>query len=236
MKKRSTVSGARKHERTHKRELTQKMKALAASALAQKIGYLRVKDLPDARFFETLPTQSFNAHRIIRANDELFLLRQGVVEIWHTQHDFLVKEITPGLLFGEMPLLGQAMLGTKAITGTAGATVAVMDVNKAREWIKAASISIVEKLGYRLADIEAEHYRSRFQLVDSRIAAMLLELAGEGSTVKGLTHEEIGDKIGVYRETVTIILDGMKSDKLIDIGRKSIAILNRRALSELSEL
>jgi CRP-like cAMP-binding protein len=236
MRKRLTVGGARKRERTRKRELTQKMKTLAASALAQKIGYLRVKDLPDARFFETLPTQSFNAHRIIRGNDELFLLKEGAVEIWHTQHDFLVKEITPGLLFGEMPLLGQAMLGTKAITGAAGATVAVMDLNKAREWIKAASISIVEKIGCRLADVEAEHYRSHFQLVDSRIAALLLELAGEGSTVQGLTHDEIGEKIGVYRETVTIVLDGMKRDRLIEIGRKSITMLNKRALSELSEL
>ena len=223
-------SGVRKHE------LTRRMKALAASALAQKIGYLRFEDLPDARIFETLPTQSFGANRIIRSKDEPFLLKHGAVEIWHTHHDFLVKELSPGMIFGEMPLLGQSLLGTKAITGTPGATVAVMGVNTAKQWIKTAPIPILEKIGYRLANIEAEHYRSRFQLADSRIAALLLELAGEGSTVLGLTHEEIGEKIGVYRETVTVMLDGMKSERLIEVGRKRITILDKRALRELSEL
>lgn len=212
------------------------MKALAASALAKKIGYLRAEDLPDTQIFETLPTQTLSAHRIIRSNDELFLLKEGVVEIWHTQHDFMVKELSPGALFGEIPLLGQSMLGTKAITGTAGATVAVMDLRTAKEWIKAAPISIIESIGYRLADIEAAHYRSRFQLADSRIAALLLELAGEGSTALGVTHEEIGEKIGLYRETVTIILDAMKLDRLVETGRKRITIRDKRALRELSEL
>jgi CRP-like cAMP-binding protein len=211
------------------------MKALAASALARKIGYLRVDDLPEARIFETLPTQSFNAHRIIRGN-ELFLLKDGAVEIWHTRHDFLVKELTAGSLFGEMSLLGQTMLGTTAITGTAGATVAVVDVDTARAWLEAAPVPIVEKIGYRLALVEAEHYRSYFQSADSKIAALLLELAGERSTIQGLTHEEIGERVGVYRETVTIILDAMKLEKLVQIGRKKISIINKRALKELSEL
>jgi CRP-like cAMP-binding protein len=220
----------RKHERS------QGTKALAASALAQKIGYLRVEELPNTHMFETLPAQSFSANRIIRGTDKLFLLRHGVVEIWHTSHDTLVKELKPGVLFGDMALLGQTMLGTKAITGTPGATVTVIDADTVKEWIKTAPVPIVEKIGHRLADIEGEHYRSRFQLADSRIAAMLLELAGEGSHVLGLTHEEMGEKIGVYRETVTNMLDAMKSERLIEIGRKRITILDKRALKELSEL
>ncbi|MFP5260590.1 MAG: Crp/Fnr family transcriptional regulator [Blastocatellia bacterium] len=231
MSKRSSAQS-----RVKKHELTQRMKALASAALAQKVGYLRVDDLPEARIFEKLPTQSFNAHRIIRGTDELFLLRHGLVEIWHTRHDFMVKELTIGMLFGEMPLLGQTMLGTRAITGTSGATVAVMDVNMVKQWLEAAPVPIVEKIGRRLADVEAEHYRSCFQSSDSRIAALLLDLAREGSTILGVTHEDIAERLGVYRETVTIILDSMRSQRLIDIGRKRISIVNKRALKELSEL
>lgn len=222
--------------RVRRHERSQGMKALAASALAQKIGYLRVEQLPHTHIFETLPAQSFSANRLIRGADKLFLLRDGLVEIWHTAHDTLVKELKPGALFGDMPLVGQTMIGTKAITGQPGATVTMIDANTVTEWIKTAPVAIVEMIGHRLASIEAEHYRSRFQLADSRIAALLLGLAGEGSTVLGLTHEELGEKLGVYRETVTIILDAMKMDKLIGIGRKRIAILDKRALRELSEL
>jgi CRP-like cAMP-binding protein len=224
------------HSRVRKHELSHKMKALAASALAKEIGYLRVEVLPHTHIFDTLPTQSFSANRIVRSNDELFLIEQGLIEIWHTRHDLLIKELTAGVLFGDMPMLGQTMLGTKAITGRAGARVKVMDLYAAKEWIKAAPVTIVENLGHRLAGIENEYYRSRFQLADSRIAAALLELAGDGSHVLGQTHEALGEKIGVYRETVTITLDAMKLEKLIEIGRKRITILDKRALKELSEL
>jgi CRP/FNR family transcriptional regulator, cyclic AMP receptor protein len=229
-KRQTALSTVRRHE------FTNKMKSLAASALAQNIGYLKIGDLPDSRIFESLPTRSFDAHRIIRSNDELFLIQAGVVEIWHTHHDFMVKELTAGALFGEMPLLGQTMLGAKAITGPTGAKIAMMNLATAKEWIKTAPLSIIEKIGQRLAATETAHYRARFQLADSRVAAALLDLAGEGSTIEGVTHEEIGEKIGLYRETVTIVLDAMKKDRLVAIGRKKIAILDKRALIELSEL
>jgi CRP-like cAMP-binding protein len=222
--------------RRRKHLLSEKTKTLSAAALAQKIGYLYVNDFPHTDIFESLPIRSLSPHRIVRCNEELLLISEGVVEIWHTHHDYLVKELRAGVLFGELSLLGQTMLGTKAIVGTEGATVSVMNADAAKEWIKASPILIVEKLGQRLADIESHHYRSSFQLVDSRLAALLLELAGEGSTIDGLTHEELGEKIGVYRETVTNTLQAMKVDKLIEIRRKRIIILNKKALRELSEM
>ena len=80
---------------------------------------------------------------------------------------------TEGYFLGKA-LLGQTMLGTKAITGGQGAIVAVIKSDTAKEWVKADPISIVEKLGHRLTVVEAEHYRSAFQLADSRLAALLL--------------------------------------------------------------
>lgn len=39
-----------------------RMRDLAASALAQRVGYLRLEDFPDARIFERLPTRTFGPH------------------------------------------------------------------------------------------------------------------------------------------------------------------------------
>lgn len=222
--------------RHRKHFLSNKRKTLSGVALAQKIGYLRITDLPRTTVFQDLPVQSLSPHRIIRCKDEMFLIKEGIVEVWHTHHDSLVKVLEEGVLFGELPLLGQTMLGTKAIVGTVGAKVAVMDADTAKEWVKSNPITILEKLGRRLVEVEAQHYRSSFQLADSRVGALLLELAGEGSTVEGLTHDELGEKIGMYRETVTNVLDSMKSDRLIDVGRKRLTILDKGALRELSEL
>lgn len=224
------------HKGVKKHEPTERKKALTASALAQKIGYLHVEDLPDSQIFDALPTKSFNPHRIIRGKDELFIVKQGLVEIWHTQHDTLVKNLGPGVLFGDFPLLGQTMMGTRAITGSPGAIITIIDIDTAKDWIKTDPLWVVEMLGYRLAKIEDDHYRSRFQLADARIAAFLLERAGENSIINGLTHSDIGKKIGLYRETVTNMLDALKLDGIIEVGRMKVIILNRRALKELSEL
>ena len=223
-------SGGTRHE------ITGRMKALAAVALAQKVGHLRLEDLPASSIFETLPTRSLDAKLTVRTKDELFLVREGQVEIRHIQHGFFVKELKPGTLFGEMPLLGQTMLGTKAITGEEGATLVVMDVETAKEWVMNDPVSILLEVGQRLIRTEADLYRSMFQLADSKIATLLLELAGKGSTITGLTQQEIGERLGLYRETVTHRLQAMKSEGLIEIGRKSLEILDKRVLKNLSEL
>jgi CRP-like cAMP-binding protein len=225
---RRVQTGRRKHLLTYRRQ------ALAASTLAQKIGYLRIDDFSDA-ILETLPTQSYNPHRMLRCKEELFIVKEGVIEIWHTRYDKLVKELEPGAIFGDMPPLGQTILGTKAITGKTGATVLVMNIETAKRWIE-NNPSICSELGQRLYDIETEHYRSRFQLADSKIAAFLLDTAGQGSTIDGLTHQKIGERIGLNRETVTVILNTMKSDRLIEVQKKRIVILDKRAIREMSEL
>jgi len=223
-------AAARKHI------ITDKMKALMASALEQKIGYLRIDDFSNRSFFDLLPTQAYNANRIIRIKDELLLVKSGVVEIWHTRHDKLVKELREGAIFGDLPLLGQTMLNAKAISGMAGTTIAIMNVESAKKWVESDPIPVLSEIGERLVYLEAEHYRSKFQLADSKIAAWLLEFAGEESVILGFTHEDIGRKLGLYRETVTIMLDAMKMDRLIEVANRRITILNKHGLQELSEL
>lgn len=221
--------------RRRKHVLTDKMKALSAKALAQKIGYLRIDDLPGTAIFDSLPRLSFNAGRRIRSKDNLYLVISGSVTVRHAHHEYFVKDLSAGALFGNMPLLGQTLIGTEAIAGNEGATLGVLDTRRAKRWIESNPIAVLEKLGPRLSSVETEDYRARFQFADSRIAALLLQLSIEGSRVEGLTHEEIGELLGMYRETVTITLSAMELDKLIEVGRKRITILDKRALRELSE-
>jgi CRP-like cAMP-binding protein len=227
---RRVETGRRKHL------LTDRSKTLAAAALAQKIGYLRVDDFPASKIFDALPIQIYGPHRMIRIKEELLIVQKGFAEVWHTRYDRLVKVLEQGSVFGEMELLGQGMLGTRAITGKLGATVSIMNVEAAKKWIESNPTSIFAELGFRLSNIEAEHYRSQFQLADSRIAAALLEIAGQGSNIEGISHEKLGERLGLYRETVTVVLDAMKLDRLIEVGRMRITILDKRAVREMSEL
>jgi CRP-like cAMP-binding protein len=148
----------------------------------------------------------------------------------------LVSTLEQGTLFGEMSLLGQAMLSCKAIVGPEGATLAVLSADRIREWIRIDPLAIFEELGPRLSILEAEHYRVAFQTAESRLAGLLLELAGGASSVTGLTQEELGQQLGAYRETVTHAINDLKYDRIIEVGRKRITILDKRALRELSEV
>lgn len=222
--------GRRKHA------LTDRMKTLAASTLAQKIGYLRTDHFPGSRIFVSLPVQSFTPGRVINCKNNLCLVIRGSVEIYHASHNYFIKELHPETLFGDMPFLGQTMLITKALAGERGAEIGYMDADTVRRWVRTNPLGLMEKIGSRLSEIEQEHYRSHFQLADSRIAALLLDLAGKESVIEGYSHEDLGELLGLYRETVTVILDAWKLDKLIEVNRMRITILEKRALKELSNL
>jgi len=60
--------------------------------------------------------------------------------------------------------------------------------------------------------------------------------AGAASTVKGYTQEDLAEQVAAYRETVTNAIHQMKANGFIEVGRKRITIVDKRALRELSEL
>jgi CRP/FNR family cyclic AMP-dependent transcriptional regulator len=69
-----------------------------------------------------------------------------------------------------------------------------------------------------------------FKGVAARVAALLLrETDGDGE-VRGLSHQDIAERLGVYRETATNALNELKSASVIDIARKRITILDRERL------
>src|ERR1044071_212112 len=159
----------------HRKHLqSEKKKSLVAASLAKKIGYLKIQDVIPSGVVENLPTQSFNPHRIIGTKNKLFLVKEGSVEIWHTHYDKLVKTLEPGMLFGNMALLGQAMIGTRAISATVGSVLAEITTDTVKEWIKGNPLEVAQRIGSRLTEVEIEHYRAIFQLADSRVAALLL--------------------------------------------------------------
>lgn len=223
-------TGRRKHN------LTERTKSLAAAGLARQIGCLKLEDLPDSDFFDSLPVQAYNPKRVIRSKHVLSLVKSGSVVLTHSSYDTEIKTLEPGALFGDFPLLGQIMHAASAAAGPEGAEVAVMDEEAARRWVAANPVEVLEIVGALAARAEASFYRARFQLKDSQLATLLLELAGPGSEVKGYSHESLGAMIASYRETVTTVLDAWKVDGLVEVGRMSIKILDKRALRELRDL
>ncbi len=92
-------------------------------------------------------------------------------------------------------------------------------------------------LGRRLKEAETRLAEIAFKSIPARLASLLLQLAEEqaSSTITGLTHQNLGEQIGTYRETTTQTLNTFKSAGLIDIGRKRITILDGDGLRRMAD-
>ena len=49
----------------------------------------------------------------------------------------------------------------------------------------------------------------------------------------GRSHQEIAERLGIHRETVTYALNELKAAGIIDIGRRRIRLLNDARLAEV---
>lgn len=243
----SQVTKAKKRRRT--KGPSEKIRSLAAMSVAQKVGYLKLSDLIgaddaqlDAQINERLPRRNFKQGDTIYPGNQkgpvLFLVKSGSVRLTRTSaqgQQFDVKTLSSGTIFGEMPQLGQTMLGAQAI---AAEPVKVAVINAAEfERLATSSptlaLNILRQVGTRLVDAERQHEQAAFQPVTSRIASLLTKLANKDNQVVGYTHQEMADMLGVYRETVTNAIAELKSDRLIKVGRKRITIQDADAMKRM---
>lgn len=170
----------------------------------------------------------------------LFLLCEGAVHLYSLSSEgrkFIVQTIGPMTFFGEMTLVAQNMYDLYA-EAAEDSTICVMsrtDVERLILWKPQVAIRMLEEIGQRLHEVQERLGDIAFKGLIARLASLLLREA-EGNEITGLSHEDIAERLGVYRETVANVLKELKTAGIIEIGRKHITITNRprleRAASE----
>jgi CRP-like cAMP-binding protein len=170
----------------------------------------------------------------------IFILKKGTVQLYRISPEgkkLVIYTLGDGTLFGEMSLLGQRMHNTfaEAITDC---TICVMSRNDLERLVlnrPQVALRILEITGNRLRETEEQLEALAFKSIPSRLAALLLRLAGDGDEVAGLTHQDLAEMIGTYRETTTQTLNDMKARGIVEIGRRRITILDKDALRQIAE-
>jgi CRP/FNR family cyclic AMP-dependent transcriptional regulator len=220
---------------------------------SSKIGYLKMvdifQDLTEAEIEEIDRATTMSSCRRGKlfympedTSEVLFLLKEGQVQLYRISPDgkkLVIGTIGPGTIFGEMALIGQGMHNTFA-EATEDCVLCVMsreDVERLLVTKPKVALRIFEELGSRLKETEARVEEIAFKGIPARLASLLLHLADErgSDTITGMTHQDLGEQIGTYRETTTQTLNTFKTDGLIDIGRKRITILDREGLQHIAE-
>jgi len=180
-------------------------------------------------------------YRAGEANEALFLLKTGRVQIVRDSVDgkrLITAVLGPHTFFGEMALLGQRLPQDSTAEAVEDALVCVLSRKDLERLIlqqPKVGLRFLEQLSARLLETEAVVEDFAFKGVPARLAGALLRLmeTAQEQTVHA-SHQELADMIAAYRETVTLALDDFQTRGLVRLGRRSIEILDERALEKLA--
>lgn len=171
--------------------------------------------------------------------EALFLLKRGHVSIYRLTPAGKRLDLTtiePKEFFGEMPLLGESLRHAYAEAAEESLLCVMSRADIERLILQQPQVALrmIEVLGHRLALTETRLEELAYRSVSARIAALLLRLNAEQTQGRGhanhghdelrITHQEIGDRIGALRETVTKILDEFQAEGLVELRRGHIRV------------
>ncbi|MCA1601103.1 MAG: Crp/Fnr family transcriptional regulator [Acidobacteria bacterium] len=218
---------------------------LESSALRSKIGYLSAMEL----FHDFTPEQMQEIDRATvmqtcrtgrvfytpgETGEVLFILKKGAVQIYRMSPEgrkLVIASLPQYSFFGEMSCIGQGMYDTfaEATEDSLICTMSRSDVERLLLSKPKVALRILEAVGKRVVDAERQLEEIAFKGLIPRLASLLLREA-EDNKITGLSHQDIAERLGVYRETVTSALNELKAAGLIEIGRKRITIANEARL------
>lgn len=171
----------------------------------------------------------------------LFMLKKGKVEVYSLTADgkrLTVETIGAGTFFGEMPLTAQSMHHNfaEAVEHSLVCVLSKRDLEQLLLRKPQVALRLVENLSRRLEETRAKLEDATLRKATARICRALGRLDQGTSAPLGLTHQELADSTGLFRETVTNVLNRLQAQGLIELGKKKITIIDRGGLEEAAQI
>jgi CRP-like cAMP-binding protein len=178
----------------------------------------------------------------------LFLLKSGRVQLYHLSTDgrkLITATLAVGACFGEISFIGQCPQNSFAETIEPASLCVISrnDVEQLLDRYPTIARSLLYIVGQHFVQLENQLINTTFRDSHARVATLLLQLAHSTQkhgtdcdtiTITGFSHEELAERLGVYRETVTIALRELKDAGAIELGRKHITIRNLTILEQFA--
>ena len=232
--------------KTEEKTITQpaeKLRYLSELTVFQDLSPREMEELDRVTTMSKMPKGRV-FYRPEEPGEVLFILKEGRVQLYRISPEgkkLVISTLGPHTLFGEMALLGAMMHNTFA-EALEDCHICVMSRTDLERLIinkPQVAVRILEVTGKRLREAEERLENMAFKGIPARLANLLLRLADEqgsepGNEIVGLTHQDLAESVGTYRETATQVLNDLKADGLIEIGRKRITVLDRDRLSEVA--
>jgi CRP/FNR family transcriptional regulator len=173
------------------------------------------------------------------SGETLFFLKKGRVQLYKLNLNgkkLVLHDLKAGSFFGEMYLLGQGMADNYAETTEESLICALsrVDVEALLESRPEAALRVIDHLARRVDDAEVRLAALAHERLDARLAVVLLrERDSDDGVVRGLSQQDLADRVGATRESVSRLLGRMSRRGLIRIGRRRIGVLDPDGIRRL---
>jgi len=222
-----------------------------AGGVAAKLGYLLESEVfaplsaaERTWLMESTTMVTCERGRVFYTPDELgevvFILKRGRVDLYRLSPDgrkLVVAVLGPHTIFGEMGLLGQAMYGcyAEAAEDSLICVLSRADLQALVRRNPEVGLRLLTEVSGRLRQREEELEALAFRALPSRLAALLVREVDAYGTLAGYSHEDLAERLGTYRETVSQILGRFRTEGLIAVEPRRIRVLDRDGLQAYAE-
>lgn len=197
----------------------------------------KYKEFKKSHTFKTYGKDEFIYFKEDVAN-KMFLIASGKVKIayYTPEGKEVVKAVlSKGEVFGELALLGEDKRNDFAQASTTQTTICPISIDQMHDLMlenKELSFRIYKLIGFRIQKLERKIESLISKDVKTRLVEFIYDLAvergrkvGEETFIENhFTQKDIADLIGTSRQTVTTLLNELKTDNLINFDRRKILV------------
>lgn len=176
----------------------------------------------------------------------LYLVCYGSVKLYHSDRsgrEHILELAGPGAVLGELPLNGDQPLSVSAESVT-DSQLCFLSRERLTRFLQRYPDTGVRLIGALSNELAAARLKVRdlaLKGAESRLAGLLLQLAGTGGDVAtgrrlhlGYTRRELADMIGVTTETAIRLLAKLKQKHIVRVDRRDVIIADVERLTRVA--
>jgi len=171
----------------------------------------------------------------------LFFLKKGHIQIYKLNSEgkkLVLHDLKAGSFFGEMFVLGQGMAENYA-EATEESLICAMSRADIYGLLRAkpeVALGVIDHLAEHVNRAESRLETLAHEGLEARLAQVLLQECGpEDKVVRGLSQQDLAERVGATRESVTRMLNQMARSDLVKLGRRKVEVLDVDAVRGLAE-
>jgi CRP-like cAMP-binding protein len=172
--------------------------------------------------------------------DTLFFVKRGKVILYRLTPDgrkLVTATLGQNAIFGEMGLTGQHMYGCFA-EAAEDCLLCVLSRSDMQALIRRnpdVGLLLLAEVQRRFQERESELEALAFRGLPARLSALLLREMDRDGVITGMTHQELAERLGTYRETVSQLLGRLRDDGVLSISPKRIDVHDLEALRHYAQ-